>query len=259
MINKEYEDIIKAAVAGGEVLEKYFGEILDITVKSRPSDVRTQADLGSENAILEILSEKFPTYNIFAEESGENNKNSEYTFVIDPLDGTNNFVLGIPYFSVGIGLIKEDKIIFGVVYNPILKNLYVAQEGRGAFLNDKKICVNTEASMENSSVSLVVEYGDLIKLQERLTETLNRMGVKRCLTNWSCLLDFCLLASGKIEAIVFHDCPLHDFVPGKLIAKEAGAMITDFNGNMEKDEKSNTFLTTNGTKIHKELLEILKK
>jgi len=259
MIKKEYKEIIKAAVAGGKVVNKYFGKILEIEGKSMPSDFRTKADLESEKAILKILEKEFPKYNIFSEEVGEINKNSEYTFIIDPLDGTNNFVLGIPYFSIGIGLMKGGEIIFGVVYNPILNNIYFAEKDKGAFLNDRKIYVNKESDIKNSSISAVVDYGDSTGLQKNLFLESNQIGIKRYLTNWSCLLDFCLLASGKIESIIFYDCPLHDFIPGKLIAKEAGALITDFEGNKEKSDKNNIFLATNGTKIHQEILKILQK
>jgi myo-inositol-1(or 4)-monophosphatase len=258
MISEKYKEIIRAAKAGGEVAKKYFGKSLKLEDKTIPADFRTKADLESEKAILKILEKEFPDYNIFSEEAGELNKNSEYTFIVDPLDGTNNFVLGIPYFSVGIGLMKGTETIFGVVYNPILDNLYFAEKERGAFLNQKKICVNNEEDIRNSSICVVVDYGDKTGLQKKLVIELNSMGVKRCLTNWSCLLDFCLLASGKIESIIFHNCPLHDFVPGKLIAKEAGAVITDFDGNKEENHKNNTFLTSNGTKIHREILEVLK-
>jgi len=258
MISKEYKNIIKAAVMGGRVTKKYFGKILEIEDKSMPADFRTKADLESEKAILKILEKNFPKYNIISEEAGEVNKHSEYTFIIDPLDGTNNFVLGILFFSVGIGLIKGNEIIFGVIYNPILNNAYFAEKGKGAYLNSKKIEVNKEVNIKNASISVAVDYGDSTKLQEKLAKELNDIGIKRYLTNWSCLLDYCLLASGKIESVVFYNCPMHDFIPGKLIALEAGAIVTDFNGNAEEDERNNTFLTSNSIEIHKKMLEFLK-
>ena len=258
-INKDYLEIIKAARAGGEVVKKYFGKNIKITGKTIPADFKTKADMESEEVILKILNKKFPKYNIIAEENGEKKNGSEYTFVIDPLDGTNNFVLGIPYFSIGVGLLKGSEIIFGVVYNPILDNMYFAEKGKGAYLNGKKIHVNDESNLTNSSVSVVTEYGDATNIQEKLFTELSHLKAKRCLMNWSCLLDFCLLGVGKIEGIIFSNCPLHDFIPGKLIAKEAGALVTDLDGVEEKSDKNNIFLTTNGTKIHKEILDIINK
>lgn len=259
MISKEYNEIIKAAKAGGAVLKEYFGKVLEIEGKTIPADFRTKADLESEQAVLEILSKAFPKYNIISEEAGEINKNSEYTFYVDPLDGTNNFVLGIPFFSVSIGLIKGNDIIFGAVYNPILDNLYCAEKGKGAFLNDKEITVNKESDIENSSVSLVFSFECPKEYEPAIFEKLFTKSVKRVLLNWSMALDLCLLAAGKMEAMVVKELHLWDFAAGKLIAKEAGALFTDFSGEVEKDDTKKTFLVTNGTKIHKEILEILNK
>jgi myo-inositol-1(or 4)-monophosphatase len=257
MINKKYEDILKAAEAGGEVAKKYFGKILQIEGKTMPCDFRTKADLESEKAILEVLDKKFPNYNIFSEETGETNKNSEYTFVIDPLDGTNNFVLGVPYFSTSIALMKGNEIIFGAIYNPVVKNMYYAQKGKGAYLNGVKIQISKESDLKNSSISLVVNYGFSVENYMKMMGGLSRTNVKRVLTLWSVALDYCLLASGKIEALVLHKVPLYDFAAGKIIAREAGARITDFDGKKELSDKNDIFLTTNGTKIHGELLKIL--
>lgn len=258
MIKKKYKAIIKAAKAGGEITKKYFGKVLEIEGKTIPADFRTKADLESEKAIIKILTKAFPKYNIISEEIGEINKNSEYTFHVDPLDGTNNFVLGIPYFSVSIGLTKGNEIIFGVVYNPILENIYYAEKGKGAFCNGKKIKVNKELDIKNSSVSLVVSFGCPRDFSSKTWVKIFTKNVKRVLSFWSVALDLCLLASGKIESIIIRELHLWDFVAGKIIAKEAGAVVTDFKGSQEKSEVNDTFLVSNSTKIHNEILELLK-
>jgi myo-inositol-1(or 4)-monophosphatase len=207
---------------------------------------------------LKILKKKFPKYNIFSEEAGKTENGSEYTFVIDPLDGTNNFVLGVPYFSVSIALMKNNEVIFGVIYNPVLMNVYYAEKGKGAYLNGKRINVSSESNIKNSTVSLVANYGFSIDNFVKMGRSLYELDVKRVSKFWSVALDYCLLASGKIEALILHDVPLYDFAAGKIIAREAGARITDFNGDKLSDDKEKIFLTTNGTKIHKEILGILK-
>lgn len=257
-ISKEFLPILEAAKAGGKIVKKYFGKVLDIEGKSIPCDFRTRADLESEKVILKILSKNFPEYNIFSEEAGEINKNSEYTFYVDPLDGTNNFILGIPYFSVSIGLMKDNKIIFGVVYNPIVDNIYYAEDGKGAFLDGKRIKVNNESDIKNCSVSLVVNYGFSVDNFIKMVRNLYKKDVKRVLKFWSVALDYCLLASGKIEAVVLYDVPLYDFVAGKIIVTEAGGLVSDFNGRELKNDRQNIFLASNGTKIHKKILESLK-
>lgn len=246
-------------MAGGKVTKKYFGKVLELEGKSRPADFRTKADLESEKAILKVLEKAFPTYNIISEEAGEIDKKSEYTFVIDPLDGTNNFVLGIPYFSVGIGLMKGNEVIFGVIYNPILKNIYFAEKGKGSFLNNKKISVNKEADIENGTFSVIISPSGSHDYSTKVIGELYNKDAKRVLRNWSALLDFCLLASGKTEGMIVGGAYLHDFISGKLIANEAGALVTDFNGIIEKDDRNDTFLISNGTKIHQEILNVLNK
>jgi len=258
MIKNEYKEIINAAIAGGKVASKYFGKILELEGKSMPADFRTKADLEAEKVIIEILEKKFPNYNILSEEVGEINKNSEYTFVIDPLDGTNNFALGVPYFSTSIALMNKDEVVFGVIYNPILKNIYYAEKGKGAYLNKNRIYVSKESNLKKSTVSMVVNYGFPVDNFIRILDGLYRADVKRVTEFWSVAMDYCLLASGKIEALILHTVPLYDFAAGKIIAREAGAMITDFNGQKEMNDKNDIFLTSNGTKIHQEILNILK-
>ena len=125
--------IIIAAESGGEVIKKYFGRVLELEQKSIAGDVRTRADTEAEEIILSTLQKDFPTFNIYSEEAGNIDKKSEYTFVLDPLDGSNNFVLGIPVFCVSIGLLKGKEIIAGVIYHPILKDIYFAEKGEGAY------------------------------------------------------------------------------------------------------------------------------
>ena len=257
MITKEYKEIIRAARAGGEVAKKYFGKSLKIEGKSMPADFRTKADLEAEKAVLRILKKEFPKYNIISEEAGEINKNSEYTFVVDPIDGTNNFVLGIPYFSCGIALFKGDGLMFGVVCDPILKNIFWAEKGKGAYQDGKRIHVNNESDLKNSSVCYARNYHTPKNHCHKLLVELERREVKRFLRNWSILLDLCRIASGKMEAMVLYgDLPVWDAAPGKLIAREAGALISDYDGKVDSD-KNTTLLASNGTKIHQEILDIL--
>src|SRR3989338_4878503 len=115
MSKKEKQIIIAAAKAGGKIVKKYFGKIQSVEEKSCAWDFRTEADVKSEEVIIKILTSEFPTYNILSEECGLIDNESEYTFYIDPLDGTNNFFIGIPNFSVLIALAKGRETLFGVV------------------------------------------------------------------------------------------------------------------------------------------------
>ncbi|MDD5626481.1 MAG: inositol monophosphatase [Patescibacteria group bacterium] len=256
-MDSSLKKIIQAAENGGRILKKYFGKTMELQEKSTVSDFRTEADLESEAVILKILSLEFPHYNIFSEEKGIIDKKSDYTFVVDPMDGSNNFVLGIPNFSVCIALLKNNEVISAVIHSPILNQTYRAEKGKGAFLENKKLRVNQEADIKRVSVVYTCNDVNSREYADNLTRKLNAVKVKRVLTNWSPALDFCLLASGKIEAIINNDNEIYDYIAGKLIAQEAGALITDFKGRQEKNDKNSIFLASNGTKIHEQLLKIL--
>lgn len=251
------EDIITAAEKGGEKVKKYFGDILAVEQKGVASDFRTKADLESEQIIIDTLSEKFPDYNIFSEEAGLLDRQSKYTFVVDPLDGTNNFVLGIPNFSVSIGLLEEERCIAGVIHAPLLNQTYHAEDGKGAFCNGKKLSVSTETALEKSSISYTCGYTKTPEFELALLTKLRAMNIKRYLTNWSPAFDYCLLASGKIEAIINNDNDLYDYIAGKIIAREAGARITDFMGNHQNDKQTTQFIASNTPEIQKYLISTL--
>ncbi len=256
----KYQKIIEAAQAGGQILKQYFGQTLEIEQKSMAADIRSKADLGSESAILSILEKDFPDYNILSEEAGKIDKGSQFAFIIDPLDGSNNFIMGIPNFSVIIALQKNKETVFGLVYQPMLNNTYYAIKGEGAFLNGKSIRVNQKENINDVCIGLVWGYMFDQKNKEinsTITKKVIESEVRRVCLNWSVGIDFCLLASGKMEAIFNRGCELYDFVAGKLIAKEAGAVILDLDGNLEKDDSNDMFLAANNQRVGDELLKIL--
>lgn len=261
-MTSDLKTLIKAAQAGGKVISRYFGKSIEVTTKTSEADVQTKADLESEAAILKIIEKNFPSYSIFSEETGTIDKNSRHLIVVDPLDGTFNFTLGIPYFSVSIALMDGEETILGVIHNPITGATYSAAKGKGAYLDGVKLKVSNEHELRRTTIAGMfgwkIIYGKL-ELAEQVLFRLYHLGVKRVMRNWSPALDFCLLASGKIEAIVaMEHHEMHDFVAGKLIAREAGAKITDLKGRPQDDRFGN-FIASNGTEIHKELVGALKK
>ncbi|MDD5749620.1 MAG: inositol monophosphatase [Patescibacteria group bacterium] len=260
-MEEKYQKIIEAAKAGGQVLKHYLGQLLAIEEKSMPADIRTKADLESEEAILKILKKEFPDYNIHSEETDNIENGSEYTFIIDPLDASNNFVMGIPNFSIIIALQKNKETIFGLVYQPILDNVYYAMKGKGAFLNGNKINVNDKKDTKDVCISMVWGYmktDEEKKLNASYMTKVVESDIRRMCFNWSVGIDFCLLASGKMEAIFNRGCDLYDFVAGKLIAKEAGAVVVDFDGNIEGDDSNDMFITANNKIVADKVLKILK-
>lgn len=255
-MHKETKIIIKAVEAGGEVLRKYFGQDLKVVQKELPADVYTKADIESETAILNILKRELPAFNIFSEETGEIKKNSDYTLIIDPLDGSNNFVLGIPNFSASIALLKNDEIIASAIYDPIQKKTYHAEKGNGAYCNMKKIVVNKISEWEESTVVYITHYTVNRKPHKQIIDRIENKKIKRVLRNWSPSLDFCMLASGKIEILINNHSEIYDHIAGKLIAREAGAKITDFQGRAEINDMNSIFIATNGTRLHSETVKL---
>ena len=248
----------QAARAGGEILQGYFGQTLEVTEKSMASDFRTKADLESEAAILTVLDQEYSHYNIQSEETGFIDRQSEYTFVIDPLDGTNNFSLGIPNFTVSIALLKKEEIVAGVVYQPIIDQMYFAAKGEGAFLEDDQLRVSTETQISKSTVAHGCGYDTPPHVEANLAKDFHKQNIKRVLTNWSIANDFCLLASGKIEGVVIDGSELYDFAAGKIIAKEAGAMVSTFKGEPDADTNRFFFASCNQS-IHDAMLAVIQE
>lgn len=252
----DIQDVISAIKAGGVVIKQYFGEVLQTEEKSNAGDLRTKADTESEQAIMAVLKRTFPSHNIYAEESGQVDNGSEYTFVVDPLDGTSNFVLGIPDFSISIGLLKGDEAVLGVIYNPILDRLYSAQEGKGAYLNGKQIHVNQEADTSRATVSYTCGYNTSREYSDEVKGKLRDLPVKRILETWAPAYDYCLLASGRLETVMSKEGDLEDYVAAKIIVTEAGGKITGFDNELV-DGRAPDFVATNGTSIHEKFTSLL--
>jgi myo-inositol-1(or 4)-monophosphatase len=249
--------MIKAARAGGKVIAGYFGKRVSYREKKNPSDFCTAADIGSERAILKILKAAFPAYNYFSEEKGKSHTDSAYGFIIDPLDGNNNFIMGVPNFSVSIALVKDGTILGGVVYQPMLDLLYRAAKGHGAFCNSKRIHVNAVSNPKRATVSFSCDYKSLweteIKTFRKLTLGLD---IKRFLINWSPAIELCMVASGSLEAVFIHENEAYDFAAGKLIVREAGGAVLLKNSRTDKDDLNNKFLACNATSLSRKLLRV---
>lgn len=258
-MTQDIKKIIRAAKAGGKILEKYFGRELEITQKSTIQDLVTKADKESEKVIIKILSQEFPQYNIFGEESGLLDRKSDHIFIIDPLDGSHNFVSGIPNFSVSIGLLKNDEVISAVICHPVINHIYSAEKNKGAWLGGKKLRVNKIKDIKRASIAYGRGYIEAKTKSDKIEINLNKAKPRRVFQNWSLAYDFCLLASGKIEAVIVNGNDDYDFVAGKLIARQAGALITDFAGQPEKNDKNRFFVASNGAVLHKHLLKVIKK
>lgn len=251
MKSKELDIAIKSAKEGGEILKKYFGNV-DIQYKGENFDaasILTQADIKSEKKIVSILKKEFPEHNIYAEEETNDQKNSEYTWYIDPLDGTSNFSRNIPLFGVSIGLVKKDKPILGVLYFPKLNLLIHAEKGKGVFANNKKVQVS-KREINKSLYYSGGYYKGQFQMREEISE---KIGLTKIIDASS--YELAQIAMGDAELYILANV-LHDVVAGVIIIQEAGGKVTDYKG---KDYTINSEgIVASNKKIHEEVIKLIK-
>ena len=225
----------KQALFSGEILMAYYDAIdgADIQFKSR-RELVTKADFLAEKSILRAIEREFPSHNIFAEETGKRNKTSPYRWIIDPLDGTTNYVHGHPFFSVSIGLEQHGELVLGVVYAPYLEEMFFAAKGLGAYLNDEPIEVSGAKELIHSILATGFSYQREDPRYDN-TENLIRLiqkvrGIRRC---GSAALDLAYVAAGRYDGFWELGLKPYDIAGGVVIVQEAGGKITDFQGGEE--------------------------
>lgn len=245
-----------------ETILKSYNEALklDKNVRNKElNDIVTDVDIYMESKIIEKIKEIFPEHSIYSEEKGEIIGESEYTWFIDPIDGTINFAAGIPLFSTSIALKKNDETIFGLVIDYNQNDVYYAFKGQGAYCNDKRLKVSNTDKLNNSILSfcLTSHYSnehikDVLFIEEKLASKVR--GLRLIVSG---AIELCWCASGKIDGVINVKPSVGlSSAAGKLFVEEAGGKITNLVG--DKREKIDTMLVTNG-KIHNELVEILNK
>ena len=223
-------EIVKsAAVKAGDFLLSNFGNIKQILSKG-DRNLATDLDREAERIIVDIISKEFPEHGIIAEEESQKDIDRDYLWIIDPLDGTHNFIHGIEIFGVSIGLWYKDDFILGVVYMPKDKELYWAEKGKGSFKNGKKITVSQVLDIKRASGSFdsSIRYAPEIMLKS-LGKIANACFNVRMFGSSARALSY--LCEGRLDFVVeFHDRPW-DFAGSVSIAKEAGATFLDLKGN----------------------------
>jgi myo-inositol-1(or 4)-monophosphatase len=220
-------------------------------------EIATQADLGAEKIILSLLRKNFPQHQILSEEAGFVGKKSDYFWLVDPLDGTTNYSMQNPLWSISIALAYKKEIILGVVYAPLLGELFVAEKGRGATLNGKKIHVSHTSNFHRSLLTFC--HGHREKDIKRAIRAYNYFKLKGFDTRQlgSAAIETCFVATGRTESIMIPGTHPWDVAAGALIVEEASGKVTDFQ-DQDWNIGLHDILASNG-KVHKELLKFLKK
>ena len=245
----------KAARKAGRMLSRDFGEIENLQIQSkRVGDFVTSADLKVEQSILETLKYYYPDANYLTEESGHIKGDGE-TIIIDPIDGTSNFIHGIPHVAIVIAKMINNEITDGVVYNPMLNEFYWASLGKGSWCNNKRLRVSKRHELTNCLVGTGIPFSDRVydKFYTELDNLAKKTaGIRRL---GSAALDLAYVSSGKIDGYWERDLNLWDICSGVLLVKEAGGRISEPNGN--KWTTNSRDITVSNSLIHDKLIENL--
>lgn len=245
------EVAIKAVKEAERAILKYYQDDIEFDLKPDKTPV-TLADKEAEKVIKNVIKDVFPDHSFLGEEEGVDNNLSEYRWIIDPIDGTKNFMRKINIWGTLLALEKNGEIILGVANAPISKELIIAEKGKGAYKNDKKLKVSNIEKLEDGFISHGnLKFFDEINKIQNLTKLSNLVLSCRGSGNfWPSLL----VAEGKIDCSISVNLKYWDMAATKLIIEEAGGIVTDIYGN-DLNDKSTTIIATNG-KIHSQVLEI---
>lgn len=223
---------VSAARQAGDIIVRYMEQVdrLKITAKSS-QDYFSEVDIKAEQAIINAIHKAYPNHGILAEESGTQEGDGESIWIIDPLDGTSNYLHGFPYFSVSIALQVKGRIEHGVIYDPLRHECFAASRGRGARLNDRRIRVSKQTQLQASLLGTGVPFRD-VALAQRYLPSFEAMmgkcaGVRR---TGSAALDLAYVASGRLDGFWEFGLRPWDIAAGSLLIREAGGLISDVHG-----------------------------
>ncbi len=246
----------EAVTAGAQEIKRFFNQTFTISNKEGRNNLVTEADHASEKAIIAVIQKNYPDHFILTEESGELPQNSDYKWIVDPIDGTINFAHGIPINCVSIGIEYKGNVIMGMVYNPHMNELFFAEKGKGATLNGQPIRVSKETDAMKSClvtgfpyIYLNIENSPLQVFERFISQgvPVRRLG--------AAAIDLCWVAAGRFDGFYEHKLEAWDSAAGYLIVEEAGGKVTDFTGG-KFSVYQHRILATNGL-IHDQMLSII--
>ena len=253
--------MVKACRKAAKILIRDFGEVekLQVSLKG-PGDFVTVSDKRVEKILIDELQRARPNYSILSEEIGLIKKDEEFKWIIDPIDGTANFLHGIPHFGISIGLEHNKEIICGIIYDPIKNEMFFAEKGNGSYLNDQRMRVSARSklmdciiftggpSFKSNDEDKKLSLKEYEKFSSKVGTPLRKMG--------SASLDMAYVAAGRCDGFWQRNLNYWDIAAGIIIVREAGGFVTDFKGNSEYIENG-TILATN-SRIDEEMIEVLK-
>lgn len=244
----------------GRVIQQQFGIVKTGQAKSSRHDIVTATDFASEHILISAIRRKFPYHNILSEEAGElPGRNSRYTWIIDPLDGTANFARGIPLFGVCVALAKDNVITHGVIFDPIHQELFYARQGQGSYCNGQRIHVGTETHLEDMTVHM-----SNIRNRSSLERFAHWRSLFALYTTYyknygSAVQALASLACGRIDVYVIGGAYPWDIAAGSIIIKEAGGKITKLDGTPWQWRDNNQKVVAANPTLHRKVMQLLQQ
>ncbi len=248
---------VRAARRAGSILMRYYGRIDSLTISEKQSnDYVSEVDRNAEAAIIEVIRRAYPHHAILAEESGEH-KGNDFLWIIDPLDGTTNYLHGFPQFSVSVALQHRGQLISAAVYDPLRDEMFTASRGAGALLNDRRLRVSDQKTLKGALIGTGIPFRDQRYLDEYLAMlkamVRDTAGIRR---PGSAALDFAYVAAGRVDGFWELGLSAWDFAAGALLVQEAGGAVTDIRGGNRHLESGN--VVAGNLKVHQAMLKTLE-
>jgi len=247
----EKEVAVEASKKSAEILMDSFRKEKKVH-KKEFKELVSDVDLKSEDNITGRIREEFPNHGITSEELGSEPGEGDYTWIIDPLDGTHNYIYGQPAFGISIALAKGSEVVLGVINLPLYDEIYVAEKGSGAYLNGEKIEVS-DRTMDESYILYDPQLHKRDDMYENLKKVYKASFTMRIVG--CAVTDATSVSAGRAESRIWHNTKTVDVAAGSIIVEEAGGKVTDFSGNPYKVGKTEVMMT-NGA-VHEDLVEIL--
>ena len=250
-----------AAIKAGRGLKRDFGEVENLQVSLKgPGDFVSVADQRAEKVLYEELAKARPGYGFVLEESGEvEGTDKSHTWYIDPLDGTTNFLHGLPIFAVSIGLAREGQMVAGLVYNPANDDMFIAEKGQGAYLNNRRLRVAARRELSESLIGCRIPHNVKAdghgRFRAEFDAVIAKAGNIRRLG--SAALDLCFVAAGNYDGYWERDLKSWDMAAGIVIVREAGGFVTDADGGADMLAKGS--ICAGNDAIHRALLGLVRQ
>lgn len=248
---------VRAARQAGSVIMRSFSRLDTLTVTEKQvNDYVSEVDHNAEQAIIEIIHKAYPAHAILAEESGAHGKD-EFQWIIDPLDGTTNYLHGFPQFAISIALLHRGKLESAVVYDPVRDEMFTAVRGAGALLNDRRLRVTEQKGLKGALLGTGIPFRDQRYIDAYLgmlkTLTQDTAGIRR---PGSAALDFAYVAAGRLDGFWELGLSVWDFAAGALLVQEAGGMVSDIGGGGRHLETGN--VVSAGVRLHREMIQAIR-